>query len=64
MPKKTILLTDEAFVIYDSVKPHKKSEYVSDAIVEKHEHDTGTGLEARLEDIEKRLERLEGRNKI
>jgi hypothetical protein len=53
-------VTDSAYGIYKALPPHRKGIYVSAALVEKHSHDTGTGLEARLEDIEKRLERLEG----
>ena len=63
MKRKNIINTSvtlEAKAIYDGLHPRTKGIWVSDAIVEKHDRDTGTGLEARLEDIEKRLERLEG----
>lgn len=52
-------VTDAAKAIYDSQPPHRKGIYVSAAIIEKHEHDAGTGLQAQLDDHEKRLRKLE-----
>ncbi|MFA5345835.1 MAG: hypothetical protein WC315_06140 [Candidatus Omnitrophota bacterium] len=56
--KKTIDLSDKALDIYKKWG-HKKSEKVSDAIVEKHSRDTGVSLEARVEKLEKAVEKLE-----
>jgi hypothetical protein len=36
----------------------EKSKRVSEAIIQ-HEHDTGTGIQARVEKLEKRVEKLE-----
>ena len=52
---RTITLTEPALKVYDSWPHMEKSKRASEAIA----NYTGTGLEARLEDIEKRLERLE-----
>jgi hypothetical protein len=63
MNRKNIIntsVTPEAKAIYDSLHPRTKGIWVSDAIVEKHDHDTGTGLEARVEVLEKKVEKLEG----
>jgi hypothetical protein len=57
-----ITLKPEALLIYDQWKADGEANKVSEAIV-KHDRDTGAGLEARLEDIEKRLERLEKEKK-
>jgi hypothetical protein len=54
-----ITLKPEALLIYDQWKADGEANKVSEAIV-KHENDTGTGIEARLDDHEKRLKRLEG----
>ena len=63
-PKRTdeisIKLRHEAKEIYTNLPAKGKGEWVSDAIVEKHSHDTGTGLEARVEVLEKKVEKLEG----
>lgn len=67
-PKRTdeisIKLRHEAKTIYESLPKKGKGEWVSDAIVDKHEHDTGTGLQQRVEVLERKVERLEGRKKV
>ena len=52
-------VTDEAKAVYDSLPSHGKGRYVSTAIVDKYEHDTGTGLQARVETLERKVEKLE-----
>ena len=60
MPRINPTITDEAKLIYTNIKNRNdRGTFVSAAIVEKHEHDTGTGLEARVEVLEKKVERLE-----
>ena len=41
MSRLSIILSKEARDIYNKVKPHDKSKYVSDAIVEKHNREKG-----------------------
>jgi len=55
--KKTIDLTKEAVVIYDQWG-HKKSEKVSQAIMQYEGKDT---IDIRLGEIERRLKELEGK---
>ena len=58
MARLSITLTEKAYEIYRKVKSHERSKFVSDAIAEKW--NGSTEFDIRLEDIEKRLERLEG----
>jgi len=62
-PKRTdeisIKLRHKAKEIYTSLPAKGKGEWVSDAIVDKHDHDTGTGLQARVDDLSRRVEKLE-----
>lgn len=60
---RTITLTELALKVYDSWPHMEKSKRVSEAII-RHEHDSGTGLEARVEKLEREVERLkEGKGK-
>jgi hypothetical protein len=52
-------ITGEAKAIYDSLHPRTKGIWLSDAIIAKHAQDSGEGLEARMEEIERRLKELE-----
>jgi hypothetical protein len=65
LKRLSITLTEEALKIYESWKPHTRSKKVSEAIIEKQakEHGEVFTLEQVKfiqEEIEKRLERLEG----
>ena len=57
-------VTDEAKAIYDSLPSHGKGRYISTAIVEKYEHDTGTGIQVQVDDLRMRVEKLEGRGRV
>jgi hypothetical protein len=62
MPRKTIDLSDNAFKIYKAVQRDDRSKYVSEAIVEKHNRDTTTGIrfnEAEKEWIRQEITRKE-----
>ncbi len=54
-------VTDEAFDIYKGLPERRKGRYVSDAIIEKHQRDTGTSLEQRMDEIEKRMDEIEAK---
>jgi len=49
-------VTKEAESIYNALPHHKRGEFVSDAIITKHAQDSGEGLEARVEKLEKAVE--------
>ena len=60
--KRNIINTtvrDEAKAIYDSLHPRTKGIWLSDAIITKHEHDSGTGIQQQIDDHEQRLRKLE-----
>lgn len=59
MKRLNIELTEESLKIYKAVPLFERSKFVSDAIIEKHTRDTGTSLEQRFDDIERRLQKLE-----
>ena len=60
----SIELNDKAKEVYKGLpKEVKKGEWVSDAIVEKHSKDTGTDLSAQVQDLQERVEMLEGGKK-
>ena len=61
MNRKNIIntsVTDEAKAVYDNLHPRTKGIWLSDAIITKHAHDTGTGLEARVSKLEREVEML------
>lgn len=60
MPRINPTITDEAKLIYTNIKNrNERGTFVSDAIVAKHDRDTGTDLQTRIDDLEKRVEKLE-----
>jgi hypothetical protein len=56
---RTITLTQPALKVYDSWPHMEKSKRVSDAIIAKAQN-SGGELEARVEKLEKAVEKLEG----
>lgn len=61
MPRINPTVTKQAEDIYNDLPHHKRGDFVSDAIVEKHEHDTGTGIEVRVAELERKVNELEER---
>ena len=55
---RTITLTEPALKVYDSWPHMEKSKRVSEAIIQ-HEHDSGTGIQARVEALERKVDKLE-----
>lgn len=41
MTRMSITLTERALEIYKSIKPHERSKFVSEAIIEKHQREKG-----------------------
>jgi len=60
MKRYNIELSEKAETIYKSVKRADRSSFVSSAIIEKHERSTGTDLAAKVNDLERRIAKLEG----
>jgi len=60
---RTVTLTEPALKVYDSWPHMEKSKKVSEAIIKhgKHSRDTGTDLQAQINDHELRLRELEGK---
>jgi hypothetical protein len=52
-------VTQEAFDIIQKIPRQHKGEFVSGAIVEKHSRSTGTDLETRVAELERRVKELE-----
>jgi hypothetical protein len=61
MKRFYIELTEAAIEIYKGLQRYKRGEFVSAAIIEKHERDTGTDLAAEIAELRERVERLEGK---
>jgi capsule polysaccharide modification protein KpsS len=60
MPRIDPTITDEAKKIYDNIpNRNERGRFVSNAIVEKHSRDTGTDLETRIAELERRVKELE-----
>lgn len=55
----SIKLRHQAKQIYDNLPAKGKGEWVSDAIISKHEHEQGTSLQQQIDELTKRVERLE-----
>jgi len=54
---RTITLTEPALQVYDSWPHMEKSKRVSEAII-RHDHNSGARLEARVEKLEREVERM------
>jgi hypothetical protein len=54
LARLSITLTEKAHEIYKAIKSHERSKFVSDAIISKWR--SGTGLEARVERLEREVE--------
>lgn len=52
MPRLSITLTGKAKEIYDTLKPHERSRWVAEAIIEKFEREKGNGYVTKEEVIE------------
>lgn len=63
MPRINPTVTKQAEDIYNALPHHRRGEFVSDAIIEKHSRDTGTDIEARLQAVERWIERWEKEGK-
>lgn len=56
-------VTDEAFEIYKGLPERRKGRFVSDAIIEKHQRDTGTDLQTQIDELRKRIGEIEAKLK-
>jgi len=57
------VVSQQAYDIVQKIPKMHKGEWVSGAIVEKHARDTGTDLQAQIDELRARVERLEKEGK-
>ncbi len=56
-------VTEQAKKIYDNLPLKDKKHFVSDAIIEKHARQTGTDLQTKVDELEKKVQAIIDRMK-